>query len=518
MMRSLFYASVCVLLFTFVSVASVDLTTPTGGTITYSSSHSSFPGTKAFDDESPMTSAGRWLTYATTMPNAYVTYAFNGGATHVVSAYKVWNFVQYSVETRAPRDFNLQGSSNGVDWVVLDTRSGETGWGAGEGRSYIFTNSVPYSHFKFTIVADNGATDYTGVSELELFESIQEDQPPAQATATYPTDGATGVSISKSLEWGGDILADAHNLYFGTNAVLSEADFVTNTTDTLCDVGLREFGATYFWRVDSSNQFGVTTGEVWSFTSRLPDPEFAAYDGFEDYTPGLLNGQGSAGGGWTIPWVAYTTAVEVVAESLSYKSGDVEVNGGTQAVQIVGIDRQDAMRRIFTGLEGPVVYFSALVQRRTPISGDHMLSVALKDQTLGSASDHTAGFDFGYPDGEINAELHSTIQTRSRVSSGVSVVSNQTFFIVTRLSRYGDDQHYESSEILVNPSTSTEPETGWTQATLESVKSSILDKINVRTYFLSGNDTELLDEIRIGTTYESVVPKRMLTGSLIMIL
>ena len=516
-MKNALILSFVISMFCLCARSAIDLTTPTGGTITYADSLDGYLGPKAFDDGFPLTTGGRWLPRYSALPNAYVTYAFNDASNRVVSAYKVWNLVTYNWTGRAPKDFTLQGSSNGVDWVVMDTRTGETGWGDGEARLYIFTNTVPYSHFKFNISANNGATDYTGVSELELFESAAEDAPPDQAIVPSPVNGDPNADLLEVLSWTPDGTAESHAVYFGTDTDFTVDELITNTTSTVCLTEYLDFETTYYWRVDSSNQFGVTTGTVWSFTTTTTDPEFVAYDGFEEYTQGLLNGQGAAGDGWTIPWAAFTTGVEVAEVSLSYKAGDVQVDGGTQAVEFVGIERTDAIRRIFTTLQGSNVYFSALVQRKAPIVGDQLLTVGLKDQSAGGSVDNGLGFDFGYPGGKINAEIHASGEARIRVSTGVSVVSNQTYFIVSRLSRGGENSEFEIVDVLVDPTSATEPETGWTRAELAAAASPVIDKLNVRTYFVADGEVEYLDEIRIGTTYESVVPRRIENGTLILI-
>ena len=120
------------------------------------------------------------------------------------------------------------------------------------------------------------------------------------------------------------------------------------------------------------------------------------------YTTGLLNGQGAVGDGWNSSWTAHTSGVEVVQVSLFYDGGEVQVDGGAHAVKC-SVESTEALHRLFTVLVGDVVYFSALVNRKSPILGSQLLSVGLKDGTLGSGEENTSGFNFGYPGGYINA-------------------------------------------------------------------------------------------------------------------
>ena len=75
---------------------------------------------------------------------------------------------------------------------------------------------------------------------------------------------------------------------------------------------------------------------------------------------------------------------------------------------------------------------------------------------------------------------------------------------------------YETSEVIVNPSTAIEPASGWTLSTLAASNSDVLDKINFRSYFMTVGETYTIDELRIGTTYESVVPSGT-NGTLILV-
>ena len=140
----------------------VDLTSPTGGTITYSASLSPYLGTKAFDDGSLTDSNSRWLANKSTLPNSWVQFQFNEGA-KVVNAYRVYGLTSYDYATRDPKDFQLEGSNDGTNWTLLDSQSNQTSWGDHEARFFEFTNRTPYSYYKFTITANNGASDYTGV-------------------------------------------------------------------------------------------------------------------------------------------------------------------------------------------------------------------------------------------------------------------------------------------------------------------------------------------------------------------
>ena len=59
---------------------------------------------------------------------------------------------------RDPRDWEMQGSNNGTDWTVLDTKSGQTFSARKMTARYEFTNETPYKYYRVTISAINGAS------------------------------------------------------------------------------------------------------------------------------------------------------------------------------------------------------------------------------------------------------------------------------------------------------------------------------------------------------------------------
>ena len=89
--------------------------------------------------------------------------------------------------------------------------------------------------------------------------------PPDQATGNSPASGATGVATSATLSWDAAAGATQYDVYFGTS---SNPGLVSaNQSGTSYDPGTLATGTTYFWRVDTENGDGVTTGAIWSFTT-----------------------------------------------------------------------------------------------------------------------------------------------------------------------------------------------------------------------------------------------------------
>jgi len=110
----------------------------------------------------------------------------------------------------------------------------------------------------------------------------------AAASNLSPADEATQVAVDTDLEWRAGAGAVSHDVYFGTgpSSLLLESKGQSTTT---YDPGTLVNNTTYYWRIDEFDGFNKHQGDVWSFTTFVP--ELPWIDGFES---------GSfADGGWT---------------------------------------------------------------------------------------------------------------------------------------------------------------------------------------------------------------------------
>jgi hypothetical protein len=87
---------------------------------------------------------------------------------------------------------------------------------------------------------------------------------PSKATNPDPAHTGTGISITNDLSWvnGGGALN--YDVRFGTSspgAVQGNQDGSTFDTSTML------YDQLYYWRIDANNASGLTTGDVWSFTT-----------------------------------------------------------------------------------------------------------------------------------------------------------------------------------------------------------------------------------------------------------
>jgi len=91
---------------------------------------------------------------------------------------------------------------------------------------------------------------------------------PAQIISPNPSSGATNIPITTPLSWGSTTDATSYDVYFGTT---STPPYQYNTSDTSYYPGTLAYSTPYYWRIDSKNSNGTTTGNVWSFqTETVP--------------------------------------------------------------------------------------------------------------------------------------------------------------------------------------------------------------------------------------------------------
>ena len=96
-------------------------------------------------------------------------YAFEFTTPTVVNGYGIGcgPAAYYSATSRAPKTFALQAyDETSETWVVLDERSGESGWVVEEIRAYDCYNVNAYSQYRLLQALPTG---YTGISELQFY-------------------------------------------------------------------------------------------------------------------------------------------------------------------------------------------------------------------------------------------------------------------------------------------------------------------------------------------------------------
>ena len=113
-------------------------------------------------------------------------------------------------------------------------------------------------------VTDTAGLTADATVEITVSMSASEASAPALAETPSPLNGASDSSLNPTLTWAAVEGAESYNVYFGTSA---PGELQSSQTETSFDAGILEANTTYFWRVDTVNANGTTTGTVWSFTT-----------------------------------------------------------------------------------------------------------------------------------------------------------------------------------------------------------------------------------------------------------
>ena len=102
---------------------------------------------------------------------------------------------------------------------------------------------------------------------LRVFYTTDCTSAPFKAHNPTPSNGATGVSINQQLSWKDGGGATSYDVYLGTDPTPDSGEFKGNRSSTNYNPGGLNSNTTYYWRIDSKNDCGTTTGDVWSFTT-----------------------------------------------------------------------------------------------------------------------------------------------------------------------------------------------------------------------------------------------------------
>lgn len=97
---------------------------------------------------------------------------------------------------------------------------------------------------------------------------------PATAGSPNPPHNSTGRSINTNLSWGSAPRASSYRVHFGTT---TNPPFRGTTSSTSWSLAPLNYNTQYYWRIDTVNSAGTTTGPTWTFRTTLePLPDLVA--------------------------------------------------------------------------------------------------------------------------------------------------------------------------------------------------------------------------------------------------
>ncbi|HML74157.1 MAG TPA: hypothetical protein PKB02_06645 [Anaerohalosphaeraceae bacterium] len=236
--------------------------------------------------------SSKWLTLGGNV-TGWLQYQFLGKGAYSINGYRIAS--ANDAPGRDPRDWTLEGSHDGTEWFVIDTRTGESWPERFQYREFTFDNAIAYSYYKLNITANNGDGSLTGFSEWELLER---DLPGAPKYVS-PAESALEVPLNAQLDWEAGLDPNSgigtwdaiggHYVYLGTqpNQMVLQTPVALPVATTSYSPTL-EANTTYYWMVEEAikkNGGGVyaagdpnnVAGRVWRFNTKttlvLVNPE-----------------------------------------------------------------------------------------------------------------------------------------------------------------------------------------------------------------------------------------------------
>ena len=99
-------------------------------------------------------------------------------------------------QNRAAKDWTLQGSNDNSSWTTIDTVTGQTGWTNWQTRYFKVDTPGSYRYYKLVVSANNGATDYVSIAEIQLKGAVVHPGNGYLVDATKPGQGSVAASAS----------------------------------------------------------------------------------------------------------------------------------------------------------------------------------------------------------------------------------------------------------------------------------------------------------------------------------
>ncbi|MEV0842213.1 GH92 family glycosyl hydrolase [Actinocatenispora sera] len=185
--------------------------------------------------------ATAWAEVQLSEPIAVVAYALTSANDHA---------------ERDPKNWTLQGSTDGTQWTDLDTRTGESFDHRYQLRQFSVDNTTKYSYYRLNVTA-NGSGDIVQLADLQL--SNGDDAPPPQqdmltAVGTGPASGPNvrpkvGFTGVASLEFAGQHTADgrafAYNKIYDVELSVGRHTRLAYTVFPVMGVGDLSYASTY---------------------------------------------------------------------------------------------------------------------------------------------------------------------------------------------------------------------------------------------------------------------------------
>lgn len=194
--------------------------------------------------------------------------------------YKTSMSAHFTLPRISPLFIDLHPYADAVTWRQLSDRVVVT-WKNVSEFSYANSNTFQVvMHFSGTLEMAwlgidavkglVGLSDGQGVPADFLESDLSETQAcvglPGQAFDPTPSNNMLNVAVATTLAWQKGWRATQHHVYLGLAP--DDLSLLTTQTETTLSLPTLVNNRVYFWRVDEANEDGLTTGDVWSFTTK----------------------------------------------------------------------------------------------------------------------------------------------------------------------------------------------------------------------------------------------------------
>ncbi|MFF2090194.1 hypothetical protein [Paenibacillus sp. NPDC058174] len=133
------------------------------GKVRCSSFKSDFPAWKSFDR---VTADGFGWTTNDSVTSGWIEYEFP--VSILIVRYSIT--AHHTLPALTPKDWRFEGSNDGVNWFVLDTKVNQT-FSAQQKKFFDFDNKKKFLKYRLNVINVNGG-NYLNISEMELFQGL----------------------------------------------------------------------------------------------------------------------------------------------------------------------------------------------------------------------------------------------------------------------------------------------------------------------------------------------------------
>ena len=187
---------------------------------------------------------------------------------------------------------HFTASTGHANWVTKDIietpDDGEEAWGPAQFEAYLSGLEAGTDYSVYLRGKETPFGEWQN-SNVETFTTTG--GPPTKAINPSPTNANSSVTLDQAtITWEDGGGATSYDVYYGdtSGSLTSVSSGQAGLSFTITDITLGspfEYVVTRYWRIDSINSAGTTTGDEWSFTTLSYAPPLPTGVSMVDGTP-----------------------------------------------------------------------------------------------------------------------------------------------------------------------------------------------------------------------------------------